>query len=415
MTEHDIGETVDLEISDVVYPGRGIARLDNLVIFVAGGITGELVRAQITSRRRNFAEARLIEAVRPATSRMEPECPLALRPLSCTPAGHTACPGCCYQHIRYKEETRLKDAQLTNMIERLGGGPPEGTHMEPVAAPDAYHYRNKIVLHVSAREGKPSIGYVSEDNRTVVPVSRCPLARPEINERLKELLADSTFVERLENRARLTIRFTEADGVCHWVGSKPEKTRWFTESTALGNVRVPCAGFFQVNSAIANRLLEEVKSHIGRIRPAAVIDLYCGSGIFSIAAAGSGVPAVLGIDLDRRSIKAARFNAHVRGLKQTRFVASPAAGTIREALKPVPAGETLLILDPPRRGLDKEVSEVIAGSGPAHLVYVSCAPDTLARDLRMLRGAGYGIESRRVFDMFPRTAHFESLVTLSRR
>jgi len=414
LPESNVDEVVDLVISNVVYPGRGIARLDNFVVFVPGTIAGEHVRARITAHRRNFAEGRLLDVIQSAPSRIEPECPLALKALSGMHAGDTVCPGCSYQHMGYEEELCLKDAQLSDLIERLGGGPPEGEHMEPVAAPEPYHYRNKIVLHLSAREEARVLGYVGEDNRTVIPISCCPLARPEINERLRTLLEDPTFVEHLEDHTDVTLRFTEANGIHYWSTNRPEAKRWLTESTGVGDIRVAASGFFQVNSAVANRLLETVKEHIGRIQPAAVVDLYCGAGVFSIAAAELGIPAVLGIDLDKRAIKAADYNAHSRGLSQIDFLAAPAAEIMEEALEPIDREHSLLIVDPPRRGLEKNVSRMIAERGPGRLLYISCAPDTLARDLKILRNAGYTIESRRVFDMFPRTPHFESLVVLSR-
>ena len=411
----DRDEIVELEIADVVYPGRGLARLENMVVFVSGVLVGERVRARITERRRSFAEARLVEVIEPSPLRVEPECPLALRALCAGAPDSPVCPGCSYQHMSYPEEVRLKDAQLTDTIKRLGGGAPEGIHFDPVPAPDPYNYRNKLVLHSSLQKGEPVLGYFGEDNRTIVPLAHCPLAGAEINGRLRELTDDSAFMQRLRPREDLTIRRTEKDGVHHWTGKRPSGIKCFTESTILGDLSVPAAGFFQVNMPVADQLVGAVQEFIKDRHPASVIDLYCGAGIFAIAAAAVGAPAVLGIDFDERAIKAARHNAQERHLDKIDFIAAPAARILRDAFKPIDLHDTVLIVDPPRTGLEKDVTAEIVAAGPANFVYISCAPDTLARDLRLLRAAGYEIVSRRVFDMFPRTAHFESITVLAKR
>ena len=177
-------------------------------------------------------------------------------------------------------------------------------------------------------------------------------------------------------------------------------------------VSAPRGGFFQVNPPVADLLLDEVSAAIRAVQPGFVIDLYCGVGVFSLAAAASGVAAGLGIDNDPAAIAAAGFNARQRGLSGFRFQAAAAEAAIRDALRAAPASRSLLIVDPPRAGLGKAVRVAIVAGRPAHVVYVSCAPDTLARDLAEFRAAGYAVRSARLVDMFPRTAYFESVCVL---
>ena len=162
-------DTVELKIADVVYPGRGLARMDGCVVFVSGVLPGETVSARITRRRKNFAEAELIRIEVPSPRRVEPACPLA-----------GTCPGCCYQHADYAEELRLKEAQFVNLLQRIGRV--EGPDRLPsVPSPAPLGYRNKITLHASPDPGGGRrLGYFAFDNRTVLDVPACPLAVAEI-------------------------------------------------------------------------------------------------------------------------------------------------------------------------------------------------------------------------------------------
>lgn len=210
------------------------------------------------------------------------------------------------------------------------------------------------------------------------------------------------------------LRWTENDGAISRRGREKGKRILLSETTSLGEVAVPLGSFFQVNLPVTDLLLKRLEKIISRLTPTAAIDLYCGSGLFSLAAGKAGVPAVLGIDRDRSAIAVARENASRLKMPGLRFETLSALDGLEFGLKPLDPEETLLILDPPRAGLEKEVSKMIADSGPVHLVYISCAPDTLARDTRLLTEAGYKIEETGIYDIFPRTPHFESL-TLFRR
>jgi tRNA/tmRNA/rRNA uracil-C5-methylase (TrmA/RlmC/RlmD family) len=401
-------DSIVLTISDVAYRGKGVARMeDGFVVFVPGTLTGEQVEAVVRVRHRHFGEAELVQVLAPSPARMTPVCPLA-----------PVCPGCRYQHVRYEEELRLKQAQFIDLLGRLGGLRAAPV-LAPIASPLELGYRNKIVLHGSRRDSGAALGYFSEDNTSVIDVPACPLAVTPINELLSQLRSDTEFMAGLREHLRLTLRWTPTDGVKHW----PERTppggadrnpdAWLRETTALGPLRVPRGSFFQVNAGAADRLLAEVSRLVKEAAPALVADLYCGVGVFALAAAAQGVGDIFGVDTDEPAILAARVNARELGLERARFEAIPA----ERGLERLPAGagaKGMIIVDPPRAGLVKAVLRRIQAARFRHLVYVSCAPDTLARDLRLLAAMGYAVQSVRLVDMFPRTPYFESVTHLLR-
>ncbi len=397
-------KNIKLKILDLVYPGKGLARVEGCVVFIRGVLPGEVVTARIIKQRKNYAVAELISIEEPSPFRIEPICPLA-----------GTCPGCSYQHIDYEEELRIKEAQFINLLQRIGHIE-EPPCLPAVPSPLPLGYRNKITLHascdftISAAKGhRTSLGYFALDNRSVIDIPSCPLAVDDINHQLQKLRGDRKFISGLNDGQNLSLRYTRTDGTVFWAeGTHPENTR-LTEETCLGSIQVSYKSFFQVNIQIADALIERVMEIISEIQPAAVIDLYCGVGLFALAAGKAGVPAVLGIDRNKSAIRAARRNAKNLDLPGLRFEMMTARDGLKFGLKPLESGETTLIVDPPRAGLPKEIISLIVEYKPAAVIYISCAPDTLARDAARLSPAGYRIKDTRIFDMFPRPPYFESV------
>jgi tRNA/tmRNA/rRNA uracil-C5-methylase (TrmA/RlmC/RlmD family) len=410
MNATEDSDTVELTISEVVYKGRGLARLDGFVVFVPGVLPDEVVKARITQRRKNFAEAELIEVVKPSASRKEPDCPLS-----------AVCPGCCYLHSDYEEEIRIKQRQLEGFIGHVCKadvsvcGP-------PVASPIRLGYRNRITLHARTRENSAlsAFGYIGQDNRTVLDIERCPLAAEPINDLLAKLRADETFMTSLLPAKSVTLRHTEESGACFWTSpnrhGKPDfvssAVRRPVENTVLGALETPLTGFFQINPPVLNEILSHVMKILADAKPQALIDVYSGSGVFAIAAATVGISHVLGIELDSASVKAAVCNVKTRNMDNVLFLAQPAGRALQSALAEVTTANTTVIVDPPRTGLEGPVLKALVKNGPRDLVYVSCAADTLARDLKALMASGYAIQNSRLFDMFPCTSYFESVTHL---
>lgn len=402
------GEQLELDIDKIVFPGKGLSRTDGCVVFVSDVIHGEHVKARVSKKKKNYAEAALDEVIDASEHRIEPTCPI-----------NSKCPGCCYQHLSYEAEVDIKRKQFINFLEH-NAGMSVPADAESVPSPSSTGYRNRVTLHVGEDSNGPYVGYIGYDNRTIIDVPACPLACAEINELLCSLRSDGAFMESLPRDGSLLLRYSPGSGAYFLVNDKKNRTGiragvsldYTREDTAIGPVKVPPGGFFQVNAAVMNMLLEYVLDAIGDVRPLSFIDLYCGSGLFAIAAASAGVSNVLGIESDAACVKAARINCREKGLENVTFVADVAGDVLGAALDCVDLKTTMALVDPTRRGLEKPVREALVSRRPQRIMYVSCAPDTMARDLKELAGAGYTIERARLFDMFPRTPYFESAVML---
>jgi tRNA/tmRNA/rRNA uracil-C5-methylase (TrmA/RlmC/RlmD family) len=396
-------ETLELDITDVGFGGKGVARHEGCVAFVAGALTGERVRATVTRRHKRFIEAELDEILTASPERIAPACPLA-----------DVCPGCSYQHVTYETEVSLKQNQLQALLQRLGKVDPAVTEA-PVPAPTALGYRNKITLHSQEQDGQVVLGYVGKDNETVIPVQNCPLAVERINTKLQTLVNTEGFMASVQPGMHVTLRYTEPDGILFWKGRRSRPDQRIFENTVLGKLRMPRDSFFQVNPAVADQVTKAVMEKLRMLDPRYVIDLYCGIGVFAIAAAQCGVKAVLGIDSDDPAIRAAHRNASKLGLEGIDFISARVEKVVTKAIKAVNATQTTVIIDPPRRGLDPQVVEALGEAKPANILYVSCAADTLSRDIARFAAHGYALKSARLFDMFPRTAVFETLAWLEHR
>ena len=394
-----------LTITEILYGGRGIGRLDGKVCFVPGVLPGETVKVRIEKDRADFIDAEPLEIITPSPHRITPTCPFARRILNLKPQiSNPFCPGCTYQHVTYEEEVRLKDGQLRALLSRHENV----AILPPVAAPSPLGYRNKMALHAQMDGKEVRLGYYMADNTTVLDIPACPLAMPSLNALLDERRRDPSFFRTLKDGMTITFRHTEKDGAVWWRNRATEKDVWLVESSVIGPLSVPRNSFYQMNPVMADHLVRAVQARLTESPSHTVVDLYCGVGVFALAAAILGTPRVIGIDLDGPGIKAAEFNARKLGLANTRWKAANANdGFSRTGLdRP---DETTLIVDPPRSGLGRKLAQDIIQFRPCRVLYISCAPDTMVRDAAWLKEGGYRIRSSQLFDLFPRTAHFESL------
>jgi tRNA/tmRNA/rRNA uracil-C5-methylase (TrmA/RlmC/RlmD family) len=212
----------------------------------------------------------------------------------------------------------------------------------------------------------------------------------------------------------LTLSYTKNNGAEYWRNKPNKKDSWLKEETTVGTFSVPKGCFFQVNPYCCDILLEKVQEKVKEIAPKTVIDLYCGSGIFAIASAMADVEQVVGIDCEEKSIEAAKYNAKSRNLENCEFIPGDAEKLTNKTLRGVEPENTLLIIDPPRNGLGRKARGAIKASGIKDIIYISCGPDTLMRDLKDLMRKGYKLESTQMVDMFPRTSHFETISYLKK-
>lgn len=401
------GDCLALRIEDVVYRGRGLARHEGQVVFVEGVAPGELVRARVTSCRRRYAEATVAELLEPSPER---------RPPCARLASGVQVPGCVYDHLDYAAEVALKERQLRSFLRDPERETTDAAWLPPLPSPRPLHYRNKIVLHAQrGGRGGPRIGYFGADNRTVVDIPACPLARPEIG--AAWAAARPAWRRDLLDGQRLTWRLTAADGVLCWVDGAPAGAQLLTEESPAGPLLVPRDGFYQVNAEVAEALVRQVRAwflEAGREGCDELLDLYCGVGVFALSCATAGARRLHGIESGAAAVAAARLNARRLGSDAT-FQCADVEAALPDACRAFDARRLVAVADPPRQGMTPAAAAALAAAAPAHIVYVSCDPATLARDLCLLRPRGYRLRAARLFDMFPRTAHFESAVWLARR
>ena len=346
-----------LVIERLAFGGAGVAHLSNgKVCFVSGVIPGEKVRARVRTEHASYAEADLKEVVEPSPDRTKPRCPVYGR-----------CGGCHYQHLSYPGQLAIKTEQVAEVLKRLGGVP--NPRVEPIVpSPEQFHYRNRITVHTKSRR----VGFFRARSRRIVEVSHCPIATERVNALLGELRS-----------------------------SNPKDGEY--------PLREPSAfrGFRQVNDAVADRLagiVEEMARPGGKL----FVDAYCGAGFFAKRLTAL-FDLTIGIEWSTDAIRIARQEAGPREI----YLSGDVRRHLVPALDAAPAESTTLLVDPPEEGVEKDVLEAIESRRPSRLIYVSCNPATLARDVRHLART-YVLERVCPVDMFPQTAEIEAAALLRR-
>ena len=399
--------TSTVYIAKTVYGGDGLGRLgDGRVVFVSGAWAGENVKAEIVEEKRKFVRARLIEVVEKSPDRIDGGTLLKI-------------PGCVYANLSYEGEIKAKESQLRDFLERARLIPEgwDGIVSPKLADSPQLNYRNKVVYHFERVRGQWKIGYRTEPSHEIVEIENDPLAVGPINDKLPEirrnvltlLTTGPEIVRRdVERKGNVTIRWTPKSGVRWWIGDAP-KDLVLKETMCGLDFEVPADGFYQVNPTVAGQLVQAVVDGYSRNVAEApnVLDLYCGVGVFGLCCKPE---KLIGIESGRQAIDFAKRNAAAQK-REAKFFAERVGDNTRRI--PI-GGQTTVIVDPPRDGMEPNVPKWLAQSKAPRIFYVSCDPATLTRDLRTLC-TNYAIESVRWFEMFPRTARFETLVTLKRK
>jgi 23S rRNA (uracil1939-C5)-methyltransferase len=385
-TNLQIGQRIELDITAIAFGGDGIGRVDNFVVFVPFVIEGEHVEVEIVEVKKRYATADLVRVVTPSARRVEPRCEYYVR-----------CAGCQYQHVEYTHQLELKRNQIRDIFQRIGGIPEPS--IEPVVASTRpYGYRNKIVVH---GPGKP--GFWTVRGRSILPIEHCPIARDEINAKLSEpLVVDKHLTFRCSSEGKV------------WVFTEPAGDEKIEETVFGKTLTVPLGSFFQVNRDVIGLALEHARKSFAASGCSILVDAYCGVGLFALML-GDLAKHVYGIEEDAKAIKAANENAQRLGLTGCDFYRGKTERLLFYTLRQCKLDDTCLILDPPRSGCGKPVLKTLREQRPLKIIYVSCAPPMLARDVKELLVHGYALERVTPFDMFPQTAHCEAVAELVRR
>jgi 23S rRNA (uracil1939-C5)-methyltransferase len=359
--------TVDLKITDIAFGGKGVARKNGKAVFIPFTIEGELVSAKITREKKQFAEAEVVDLRQRSPYRVDPPC-----------SYFGKCGGCAYQHIDYANQLEIKTRQVRDVLKRIGKL--NDVQMRPIIpSPLPYAYRNRVTVH--AENGV--IGYFQRDSHRLIDVEHCPIAMEEVNRELADLRSHDVSDGHYTLRARSGPRV-----------------------------------FSQTNDGVANALRDLIVQLIPANQEL-LVDAFCGAGFFAKALVGK-FQRIVGIDWDRFAIAAAKENATE---KETYIAGDIEAELSRKNLTALSgqvssgkrdgSAKTAVIVDPPAVGLSARLRKTIVDLAPATLIYVSCNPATLARDLAELHSR-FKIESVTPLDMFPQTAEIEVVAQLQR-
>jgi 23S rRNA (uracil1939-C5)-methyltransferase len=355
---------VDLKIEDIAFGGKGVGREQGKATFVPYTIEGELVSAEIVREKKQFAEAELVEVKESSPHRVTPECPYFGR-----------CGGCAYQHIGYEHQLAIKWRQVRDILQRIGKL--KDVPLRPIIpSPKQYGYRNRITVHV--QDGV--IGFFRRDSHRLIDVERCPISCDEVNGELMDLR------ERNPRDGHYTLRTSSS-------------RRVFSQTND------------EVADALRNLIIDLVPPNQDLL-----IDAYCGAGFFAKALLDK-FERVVGIDWDKFAIAAAKEDAteketYIAGDVEEELARSDGFLAVENGATRLGSRHSLtIIVDPPATGLSANVRRSILDISPTTLIYVSCNPATLARDLKELHGK-FTINSVTPLDMFPQTAEIEVVVHL---
>lgn len=421
-----------LRIDSLSFGGSGVGRASGKVVFVPYSAPGDDIKVRITRDAKGFAEGDIVEIISAAPLRKEPPCPY-----------HADCGGCQWLHIPYADQLKAKEEIFRDTLRRIGKIAP--SIVKPIQpSPQELNYRSRVQFKVSGNR----IGFYKRESHDLVDISECPLAHPLINSILKG--ARDAWHESMKSVERLDVNISPSEGngilslylkersgfdFAHFFKiirqAIPEVTGLIThyhnEEKVYGTpylfsqegafrFRASEGSFSQVNYCQNLNMKEDVLSTADMGGNENVLELYSGGGNFTMPMAARAAK-VLGIEVGRSSISDALENVRLNSVKNVTFINATAEKGLREFRRGAttrPVQVYLVLMDPPRDGCSQEVIEGVAALRPEKIIYVSCNPSTLARDLGRFHALGYAARSSRPFDMFPQTYHIESVTELLR-
>lgn len=443
-------EIYEAQITDYTTEGQGIAHIDGITVFIPNAIVGEKVLVRIETLRKTWASGKITQILEKSPHRVNRECPVA-----------KLCGGCNFWHMDYEEETRLKSERVRTCLNRMAG---ETLDTVPIlAAPTCQNYRNKAQYPVSSKKGRAYAGFFRAGTHDVVENQRCRIL-PEESDAVKDAVVDyvnqyrvSVYDETSHTGLlrHIYVRRGAVSGeilVCLAVNGRAiprpqelirrlEKIPGFATlvlsvNTKKGNAvlgdefitlfgpgyirdtlcglefRLSPRSFYQVNHHQAQRLYQCAIEQAGISKADTVLDLYCGVGTITLAMA-SAAGKVIGVEVVPQAVEDARDNARRNGIENAEFFCGDAGAAALE-LEKQGIRPDVMVVDPPRKGLNADTIEALDRFSPRRIVYVSCDPATLARDVKLLKERGYALQNATAADLFPRCAHVESIVTLAR-
>jgi 23S rRNA (uracil1939-C5)-methyltransferase len=447
------GQAYAINITGLGHSGEGVGRYQDFTVFVPGALPGETVTAEITTVKKTYAVGRLTGVDTPSPHRIMPECGI-----------YSQCGGCQLQHLSYEEQLQVKRQQVADAVTRIGKLPEVVIH-STLGAADPWYYRNKMQFPVGSKQGKVVIGCFSQGSHDIVDTDHCLIQHQSNNaivQAVRAIIAELgiepyneqtgqgvirhilgrvgtatgeimvvlvTATDRLPKREALIerLRANIAGLVSIVQNINPKRTNiimgdktvtlWgrdtITDKLGEFSFNISARSFFQVNTLQAEVLYNQAVHYAGLTGSETVIDAYCGTGTITLFLARHAAK-VYGIEIVEPAIRDARQNALNNQVDNAEFIVGDAVEVMprlyKQGIRP-----DVIVVDPPRAGCEQKVLETFARMEPQRIVYVSCNPASLARDLAVLDGLGYVTREIQPVDMFPMTFHVECCVLLQRK
>lgn len=445
----EIGEQYQVQITGYTHEGFGVGNIDGFVVMVPGAIVGEQCLVAVKEPHKTYAICELLEVMTPSSSRQLPQCP-----------HYEKCGGCALQHMTYEETLRLKRDVVCRNLSRLGGVTDLSIVKDTIGMENPYAYRNIVQYHA---DGEGQLGFYEKGTHKVIHAEGCML----LQEGADKLYGDvKAFLQEIgaKNIVHIVVRTSFAfsqymlilvtrDGTLHdgngrnieeklvsyvtekhpacvsiFLGAQRKKgtghkavgnenrllygQAYLTDCIGKFKFRISPLSFFQVNTKQAEVLYETALAYAGLTGEESVMDLYCGAGTISLFLA-EHAKEVTGVELVAPAIADAKVNQKDNGVSNARFVVGKAEEYLPDA---VASGKTcqVVVVDPPRAGCDKKLLDAILQGKPQRVVYVSCDPATLARDIKHLCASDYVLKEVQPVDMFPWSGHCETVCLLER-
>jgi 23S rRNA (uracil1939-C5)-methyltransferase len=448
------GEVIEFTVRNYGHEGEGVGRYRDFTVFVAGALQGEAVRVRISEVKRNYARGILLEVLQPASARINPSCPV-----------FQDCGGCQLQHLDYRAQLEMKRQRVADVLERIGGL--TGVVIHPVlemANPRCY--RNKVQYPVGlAPDGRVQIGFYRMGTHEIIPAAGCLLQPEELNRivvKLRAILATrrvpiynehtgegilryvllrqgfvsgtvmvvlvtngERFPEGAQIVSELTAAFPQIGSIVQNINRSrgnvilgPESRVLWGEDAIIDQLdglkfKISARSFFQVNPVQTVVLYHKAVEYAGLDGGETVVDAYCGVGSLTLFLARKA-KLVYGIEVAPEAIRDAGENAALNGIGNARFMVGATEKVLPELVKEGIRFD-VGVVDPPRSGCERSVLESFAAGGVGRIVYVSCNPSTLARDLKLLAELGYRTVEIQPVDMFPQTFHVECVALIERK
>jgi tRNA/tmRNA/rRNA uracil-C5-methylase (TrmA/RlmC/RlmD family) len=398
----------DLTVATLTNHGIGLGRVDlaggdaarKWVVMVAFALPGERVRVRVFRNHANYSEADLVSVIESSPHRIDPKCPLFGR-----------CGGCQYQNLEYAEQLSWKRRQVAELIEHMAGLTFEV--LPVIGSPRPFGYRSKITPHFGTpTEGRElGIGFLRQGTRfDIVDVPRCEIATEPINARLSSARAEIRSLASTGAYARgSTLLLRDAGGIVTTSHEDRVTEEVPMESGETLRLSFLARDFFQNNPFILPKFAQYVRDQAKASGARFLVDAYCGSGLFALASA-KAFEKVAGVEVSETSIVFARENAASNGITNAAFLAGDASAIF--AKLEFTGSDSVVVIDPPRKGCDQVFLDQLFAFSPRAVVYVSCDPATQMRDLKGFLAAGYKVTAVQPFDLFPQTRHLECVITI---